>query len=116
MHWEWQFTAPPELLDAGPGDAPKGALPNLGASVNAFFCGESHSQGVKIHEDLLKMHGFQCIEGGSVPPPLSWRTFGCAMRQKTCRDMECWYVMVEHSLVVASIFSFRTIGQWEHWD
>ena len=31
-------------------------------------------------------------------------------------DMECWYVMVEYSLVVASIFSFRTMGQWEHWD
>ena len=26
--------------------------------------------------------------------------------------MECWYVMVEYSLVVASIFSFRTLGQW----
>ena len=24
--------------------------------------------------------------------------------------MECWYVMVEYSLVVASIFSFRTMG------
>ena len=31
-------------------------------------------------------------------------------------DMECWYVMVEYSLVVASIFSFRTMGQWGHWD
>ena len=31
-------------------------------------------------------------------------------------DMECWYVMVEYSLVIASIFSFRTMGQWEHWD
>ena len=25
-------------------------------------------------------------------------------------DMECWYVMVEYSLVVTSIFSFRTMG------
>ena len=24
--------------------------------------------------------------------------------------------MVEYSLVVASIFSFWTMGQWEHWD
>ena len=24
--------------------------------------------------------------------------------------------MVEYSLVVASIFSFKTTGQWEHWD
>ena len=30
--------------------------------------------------------------------------------------MECWYVIVEYSLVVASIFSFRTMGQWENWD
>ena len=30
--------------------------------------------------------------------------------------MECWYVMVEYSLVVASIFSFRTMGQWGHRD
>ena len=29
-------------------------------------------------------------------------------------DMECYYVLVEYSLVVASIFSFRTMGQWEH--
>ena len=31
-------------------------------------------------------------------------------------DIECWYVVVEYSLVVASIFSFRTMGQWEHRD
>ena len=24
--------------------------------------------------------------------------------------------MVEYSLVVASVFSFKTMGQWEHWD
>ena len=36
---------------------------------------------MKIHEDLLKMRGFQCIEGGSVPAPLSCRTLGQAMRQ-----------------------------------
>ena len=42
--------------------------PSLGAGVNAFFCSVSHSQRVKIHEDLLKMRGFQCIGGGSVPP------------------------------------------------
>ena len=34
----------------------------------------------------------------------------------TSTDMECWYVVVEYSSVVASIFSFWTMGQWEHWD
>ena len=24
--------------------------------------------------------------------------------------------MMEYSVVVASVFSFRTMGQWEHWD
>ena len=38
MHWGWQCTAPNELLDTGPGDAPKGTSPRLGGGVHAFFC------------------------------------------------------------------------------
>ena len=30
MHWGWKCAAPNELPDAGPGDAPKGTLPDLG--------------------------------------------------------------------------------------
>ena len=30
--------------------------------------------------------------------------------------MECWYVLWSIVLVVVSIFSFRTMGQWEHLD
>ena len=71
MHWGLQCTAPIELPDVGPGDAPKGTSLGPGSGMNAVF---------------------------------------------TAYDMECWYVMVEYSLVVASIFSFRTMGQWEHWD
>ena len=83
MHRWRKCPAPTELPHAGPGDAPKSTSPGLGAGGNAFFCGVSRSQGVKIHEDLLKMCGFQCIGGGSVPAPLSYRTLGRAMRQKT---------------------------------
>ena len=82
MHWGRQYTAPTELLDAEPGDAPKGASPSLGAGVNAFFCGVSQLQRVKIHEYLLEMHGFQCIRCGSVPRPSSCYTLGWAMLQK----------------------------------
>ena len=38
---------PNELPNAGPGDAPKGALLGLGGGVNAFFCVVSCWQCVK---------------------------------------------------------------------
>ena len=42
-------------------------------------------QNVKICECLLAMPSFQCIGGGSVPPPMAWRTLGRATRRKTHR-------------------------------
>ena len=90
------------MPDVGPGDAPKGASPSLGAGVNAFFCGVSRSQGVKIREDLLKMRGFQCIGGGSVSAPPSSRTLGRAMRQKAHR-----LVLVEGPVHFFGVISCR---------
>ena len=40
---------------------------------------------IKIYECLLGMPSFQCIGGGSAPPPITCRTLGWAARQKTCR-------------------------------
>ena len=85
MHWGRQCAAPTNLLDAGPSDVLKCTSPSLGAGVNAFFCSISRLQGVKNREDLLKMRGFQCIRGRSVPPPPSCRTLGQGMRQKARR-------------------------------
>ena len=75
-------TAPIELPHVGPGDVLKGALPGLDKGVNAFFCGVSYCQSVKIHECLLRMCGFQCIGGRNVLPPPSCRMLGWAMHQK----------------------------------
>ena len=79
MHQGQKCIAPIELLDVGPGDAPKGAPPGLDKGVNAFSYGVSCFQSVKIRKDLLKMHGFQCIRGGSVLPPPSCYMLGRAM-------------------------------------
>ena len=38
MHRGRQCAAPNGLPDAGPGGAPKGALPTLGGGLNAIFC------------------------------------------------------------------------------
>ena len=38
MHRRRQCAAPNQLLDAGPGGAPKGASPSLGGGLNAIFC------------------------------------------------------------------------------
>ena len=82
MHWGWKCIAPIELPHAKSGDAPKGVLLGLGGGVNAFVCGVSCLQSVKIHKCLLRLHSFQCIGGRSVPTPLSWHTLGRAMHQK----------------------------------
>ena len=42
-------------------------------------------QNVKICECLLGMPTFQCIRGGSVPPPMACRTLGRAVRRKARR-------------------------------
>ena len=47
-----------------------------------FFCVVLCWQNVKICECLLGMPCFQCIGGGSVPPPITCRTLGRAARQK----------------------------------
>ena len=63
----------------------------------------------------------QCEQRGCIAVHAFWVLRGMCffiqiITQMTINDMECWYVMVEYSLVVASIFSFKTMGQWEHWD
>ena len=55
------------------------------SSANPFFCVVSCWQNVKICESLLEMPSFQCIGGGSVPPPITCRTLGRAMRRKARR-------------------------------
>ena len=65
---------------AGPGNAPKGASPGLGGGGTAIFCVVSCWQNVTLCEGLLEMPSFQCIGGGSVPPPISCQTLGRAAR------------------------------------
>ena len=76
------FSLPPH---AGPGDAPKGASPGLGRGADPFFCVVLCWQNVKICECLLATPSFQCIGGGSVPPPMPCRTLGRAARRKARR-------------------------------
>ena len=75
-----QCAAPNGLPDAGPGGAPKGASPGLGGGAESFFSVVLCWQNVKICECLLATPSFQCIGAGSVPPPISCRTLGRAMR------------------------------------
>ena len=86
MHWGRQCAAPNGLPHAGPGDAPKGASPGLGGGADAFFVSVVLCwQNVKICECLLAMPSFQCIGGGSVPPPMPCQTLGRAVRRKARR-------------------------------
>ena len=68
------------LPHAGPGDAPKGASPGLGGGAEPFFSVVLCCQNDKFCEFLLAMPSFQCIGGGSVPPPMACRTLGRAAR------------------------------------
>ena len=68
------------LLHVGPGSTLKGASPGLGGGMNAVFCIVSCWQSVKIRQGFLKLRDFQCIECGSVPPPLSFHMLGRATR------------------------------------
>ena len=61
MHQGLKCPTPIELPHAGLGDVPKEALPGLGGGFNTFFYSVSCWQGVKTHEDLLKLPSFQCI-------------------------------------------------------
>ena len=77
-----RFSLPPHT---GPGDAPKDASPSLGGGADPFFCFVLCWQNVKFCECLLGMPSFQCIGGGSVPPPMPCRTLGRAARRKARR-------------------------------
>ena len=82
MHRGRQCAAPNGLPDAGPGGAPKGASPGLGGGAESFFSVVLCWQNVKMCECLLAKPSFQCIGAGSVPPPISCRTLGRAVRRK----------------------------------
>ena len=77
------FSLPPH---AGLGDATKGASPSLGRGADPLFS-LSYCVGttLKCCECLLATASFQCIGGGSVPPPTACRTLGRAMRRKARR-------------------------------
>ena len=77
-----QCAAPDALPDAGPGGALKDASLGLDGGAESFFFVVLCSQNVKMCEFLLAMPSFQCIGGGSVPPPMPCRTLGRATRQK----------------------------------
>ena len=74
-----QCAAPIELPHARLGDKLKAVLPGLDGGVNEFSYSVSFWQSVKIREGLFKVHGFQCIGGGSVLPPPSCRTLSQAL-------------------------------------
>ena len=76
------FSLPPH---AGSGDARKGASPGLGGGADPFFCVVLCWQNVKICACLLATPSFQCIGGGSVPPPMPCRTLGRAVCRKARR-------------------------------
>ena len=82
LHWGRQCTTPNEVPNARLGDAPKSALLGLDGGVHAFFSIVSCWQCVKNFEGLGKVHSFHCIDGSSVPPPMSCQTLSQAMRQK----------------------------------
>ena len=50
--------------------------------ADPFFCVVWYWKNVKICECLLGMPSFQCIGGGSVPPPMPCQTLGRAARRK----------------------------------
>ena len=85
MHRGRQCAAPNGLPDAGPGGAPKGASLGLGGGADSLFSVILCWQNFKICECLLAMPSFQCIGGGSVPPPMPCRTLGWAARRKARR-------------------------------
>ena len=85
MHRGRQCAAPNALPDAGPGGAPKGALPGLGGGAESFFSVVFCWQNVKMYGCLLATPSFQCIGGGSVPPPMPCQTLGRAARRKARR-------------------------------
>ena len=57
----------------------------LGGGAESFFSVVLCWHNVKMCECLLAMSSFQCIGGGSVPPPMPCRTLGRAARRKACR-------------------------------
>ena len=79
MMW---FSLPPHV---GPGDAPKGASPGLGGGAEPFFSVVLCWQNDGFCECLLATPSFQCIGGGSVPPPMPCRMLGWAGRRKARR-------------------------------
>ena len=121
MHRGRQCAAPDALLDVGPGGAPKGASPGLGEGAESFFSIVLCWQNVKICECLLATPSFQCIKGGSVPPPMPCRTLGRVARRKARRQafaeapilffsvVLCWQnVKICECLLATS--SFQCIG------
>ena len=85
MHWGWQCAAPDALPDAGPGGVPKGVSSGLGGGAESFFSVVLCWHNVKMCECLLAMPSFQCIGGGSVPPPMPCGTLDRAARRKARR-------------------------------
>ena len=85
MHRGRQCAAPNGLPDAGLGGALKGVSSGLGGGAESFFSVVLCWHNVKMCECLLAMSSFQCIGGGSVPPPMPCRTLGRAARRKACR-------------------------------
>ena len=73
------------------------------APIN-FFCVVLCCHNVNFYEFLLGMPSFQCIRGGSVPPPMPCRTLGRAARQK-----------VRHlALAEAPILFFSVVLCWQN--
>ena len=57
----------------------------LADAPSIYFSFVLCSQNVKICACLLAMPSFQCVGGGSVPPPMACRTLGQAARRKARR-------------------------------
>ena len=69
-----------------------------------FFCVVLCCHNVKFCEFLLAMPSFQCIRGGSVPPPMPCRTLGQAARRKVRRL----------ALAEAPILFFSAVLCWQN--
>ena len=70
-----------------------------------FFCVVLCWQNFKSCECLLAMPSFQCVGGGSVPPPTACRTLGQAMRRKARRLA----LAVEPSLYLSFVLCLQNV-------
>ena len=82
MHWGWKCPAPLSSCVLGWAMRRKARRLALAEGPLLFFGVVSCWQILTFCEGFLEMTSFQCIGGGSVPPPFSCQTLGRAVHRK----------------------------------